>query len=715
MTYFKEINSNKNFININLSHLIANDLTNNAEEAIIIDTIFLNDSQITKSNIKDKINNIFNVDMDDYKLNEIIDELIKNGKIYCMKNILSLSPETLNDVNEINQKNTKIETVALDSWLDKYCLEYNENTDTFVKEQIKTCILKFIRILFLSHGSDCYNLITGIKQEQSFELNVIARKTINLFKFEKSIAANISNFLPHIFNNNYTSEQRSFLLLQLNKAVHYLSIFVERETQERILKAFEHMTIYIDTPILYRFLNLQGEKRFKIINNLVSICKKANIPLKVLNVTVKELERRISYDAKMIIEHPISVDFSKIGYDCRSEDNYLSAYWMERSKTGISPQDFNARFYSIRLILEHFGIEIDDKRYIENPQIQESKINLFKKVRTFCFRDDEEKGKKSDTAIEHDAECLAIIEHLQVPNASTALESRVLFLSSDWSLIRLQKYDYEYKQKVDLVVLPSQLLQIFNITTTVSDYLETFLGLFSSSATSFGANRLSNSSVQEIMSRLSCIKGSTPTLVEKVLVNQLIQQKFETAESEEDKFALIEDAAFLSIKETEEELDKINILSIKQQNELNIKEEEEKRKQEEIINLNLKINTLNEDIEETKTLNNRYLNSIKKNAHNKAKIKALVRLLFGYMGISIGYFAIIIIICSFIPYLCNISNNILIYIKKYSLTWQNESNNSMLSVLGLFCFAFIAGGIKLVKPGYKKLHEKYYDAEIKKL
>ncbi len=40
------------------------------------------------------------------------------------------------------------------------------------------------------------------------------------------------------------------------------------------------LVIYLDTTVLYRLLNLQGEKRYESIKKLINYCKEAQIKLK---------------------------------------------------------------------------------------------------------------------------------------------------------------------------------------------------------------------------------------------------------------------------------------------------------------------------------------------------------------------------------------------------------------------------------------------------
>ena len=136
-------------------------------------------------------------------------------------------------------------------------------------------------------------------------------------------------------------EQEAYLLIQLRKAIQYISMVVDAPTIDALLSSFQGIVVYLDTSILYRLLNLQGEQRFHSIKQLHSFCQAAQMKLKVFQCTVDELNRRISYDAKVIEKYPVPVSFASIGYNSRTDENYISTFWKARAQTGITAQDFN--------------------------------------------------------------------------------------------------------------------------------------------------------------------------------------------------------------------------------------------------------------------------------------------------------------------------------------------------------------------------------------
>lgn len=700
-------------INMQLSHMLADEIGASGDETAVLDTIHLSTASVTRDNLAGKVLSTFKIEIGNERLDRAVKRLIDSGKIVPSTTVLSLSPRTVEDINRASRENRSIEKEALDEW----CKDFSEQSESAYSkdelEQIRSIVLEFIRIFFLTHGADCYDFITGKKPQNNTKIDQIA-KTILQGKtgicHEKMVS-----YLIGLFTRQLSSAQESFLLLQLKKAVHYLSMVVEKTTLDTIFAAFNGITVYLDTTILYRLLNLQGNSRYESIRQLIAYCQKTCIGLKVFQCTVEEMKRRIRYDARVIAEHPTPVAFSAIGYKCRNEENYVSTFWKEQSKTGISARDFNYRYSDILAHLDSLGIEVDNQHYIIENNLQIQLNEMRQKVRDYGVSSD---YVKSDNAIEHDAECLTIIESLQRKNAASVIEARTMFLSTDWSLIRLQRIDHDYKLKTDLVALPSQLMQIFCLSTPNADYYEAFLGLFASSHTAFGTGQLNNSQIQEIMGRVASY-SEMPALAEKVLCNQLIQSKFTEQETEDSKAAIIDEAILEEVEQME--------VTLVQQLELigqkNTELEEKDRLLEEskaetsrlhhdniegnrnLTNLNARLEKIEEmqiKIKEENVELQKYRQIVyKQNAH-KARCFAFARTLFAYVLLTIGLFCIITSIGALVPFTSGIVEPMFSWLKS-SQSITGESTGDLVAILFPVGAFLTPCGAVMIKSGSKKL------------
>ena len=701
---------NKYNSTIQLSHLLASDIGINGDEATIVDAVYCSKVDITDSNLRMEIIGLFHVEIEQDRISNTVKRLIEDKKLYRIGNKLVLTPNTLDDISHVVLYNERVELSALDAWIEQYRQTLTFDLTSEVIELIKQCIVNFVKTFFLTHGADCYNLITGEKQNSRFDIESIAVDSVKLFIPEH--IDTLKPFLCQIFTLDMSCEQMSFLLQQLKKAIHYLSMVVDGQTKSAIMHQLDGLSLYLDTTILYRLFNLQGEKRYLPIKNLICFCRSAKISLKVFQTTLNEMKRRIDYDARVITNHPTPVSYASIGYKCRSSENYISTFWKEQSENGVSAKDFNFRHSNILTLLQEQNIVVDDFDYISEFNLKQKMIDFRGKIVNYDNTDPE--YQKSSNAIDHDAECLTNVEQLQIKNVSSAIESKTLFLSTDWCLYRLQRYDYEYKSKTDLVVLPSQLMQIFCMTAATIDYYEAFLGLFSSSRSSFGTSKLENSQIQEIMGRVALYKGTTPAFTERILANQLIQSSFSTQKTEEDKNDLIEDAMFSEVEKMEEILE-VNEKTIKQAQADNID------KVDRIDNLGRRIvalegtfNQTNEKLAEAEKTISKYEHQFAKQAAKKGKLKAFLRYLGGWTLIGIGGIVILICIIAIIPFTSHIVAPIFSWLNSSAIiVGEKNSSLGIITVSIPLGIAAITAGCWCVKLVFPKLVNDYTEKYLK--
>ena len=693
-------------VNMQLSHMISDGLGTAGTESAIIDTLSIIKKAATEKELPKLIENTLHIVISAADIHRGIEHLSSDGRIYKELDNILLTPSTIEEINELVQKNMAMEESALAQWCDQYANGIGEQLTEDIVFIVRDSLKRFICRFFLTHGADCYSLIAGKKEYDEAKAEAIAYEVMENVSSQHKSA--IQTFLTGLFTRDFTSEQQSFLLLQFKKAIHYLSMVVNEKTKQHLLSALEGLTLYLDTSILYRLFNLQGKQRYETMRSVVDYCLSSGIELKVLQETVDELKRRIKYDSKVIIEHPIPTSFAAIGYNARTTDNYISTFWNERKTTGISAEDFNFRYSDVIALLGQYSITIDSENYVEEKNLHEQVEHLRKKVTEYgTFKDDQ----KSENAIEHDAKCLATVEALQQKNSISALESKVLFLSTDWSLIKLQRTDHDYKEKPDFVVLPSQLLQLFSLTTSTVDYYETFIGLFSSTHLSFGTGKLDNEDIQQIMGRVSSY-SQNPDLAERVLSNQLVQAKFTLQETEEAKNGVIDEAILVEIQAMEERLSTKDKQLAEKQKALDEKEDqlissdkkntalsaERDALKDELKAARLSVETVTKRNEELETKVNAFEADQRKRKMRKFKAIRVIGIIVIILGLVLLLFSVL----SIIPNVGKITDPVWDYIQP-TLESRRLAQGDLINVLLVTGPLLMGGGFTLAKWSHGKI------------
>lgn len=717
-------------VNIQLSHMMASDIGAMGDETAVIDTIYQSHGTADRNNLASLILQYFSISMDHGRIQKVLRKLINEGTIIDFKGALSLSPATLDSLLTTINTNEATQTVATNQWIADY-----EQLTGFVfttPEELKCfkdTILEFIRRFFLTQGASSYGLITGDKHTDMSKVDEIVSKVVS--QCTKLSSDSLVQYLTNFFARSTTNEQRSFLFQQFKKAVQYLSMVVSPETKNRLYEAFDGVVLYLDTSILYRAMNLQGINRYEAIMSLFSFCKDAKITLRVFQCTVEELKRRINYDARVIEKHPTPVSFSSIGYKARHEDNYISTFWKEQSETGISASDFNFKYKDLLSQFDLLGIEIDEDSKLFSEEHKEKFNTLRPIVSKFGSFDIDD--RKSESAVDHDTECMVLVEQMQKKNATTAIESKFLFLSSDWSLMRLQRHDQEYKNRTDIVVLPSQMMQILYLSTPSIEYYEAFIGMFASSRSLFGTSLLNNEQMQEIMGRVASY-SQNPSFAERILRNQLIQNTFAAIEKEEERSSTIDEAIRDELAQMEIDLNKQTEIIKAKDNEIAKKEQELKREQKHrsvqtesleqsksrVENLEKRIADIEEKTRQTEGENTELL---KYKAYaietqiKKAKFKTLRAFIPGCLLILAGVVWIIISLLFLIPDTSHYVSFIIDWIRSGQDVGEISVDGAMGAIITL-SLAATAGGFAIVRKGWKhmfneNLHKVQKEIDLK--
>jgi len=514
----------------NLAHLNSSEIGASASENVVIDALYFSDTAKNIIDIPTIIFQRFGINMPDEIISSIIDRLLIERKLDIVdSNCYILNGYIRAELTKNKAIENEIRGRAVEIWLNNPDIFQSISVEQ--RDALENSIDIFLDKVFVIHGAASFKLIGSTISHEDFDIASIADEVSQIYSKHKSY---IQNKLPSIFTLYSDSDVISYLKLKINKAIAYLSAVMPKDIHASICDRLNGTIIYLDTSVLYRLLNLQGENRYFSVKNAIELCQKNGAIFKVSAETYTELKTRIKYDSKVLIEHPIRTDLAAFGYKYRTSDNYVSSYWERTAKTGISVADYNSFYSNVDIVLsEEHKIEIeqttvDEEFFLKSVEDFYSKINLF-----------DAHNEKSPNSAWHDAYCLAYVKKQQLRNVSVAIDTKCLFLTTDTMLIKLQEKDSELKENASLVLTPSQLVQIFSFTTNAGDYVETFASLFSSASIGRNKSLYTNDDIQEILSRISHYNSYSPSISEKVLENQLLSDKFKSSESDSEKEELI--------------------------------------------------------------------------------------------------------------------------------------------------------------------------------
>lgn len=203
-----EVNEMAIDVNMQLSHMISEGLGTAGTESAIIDTLSIIKKATTEKELPKLIEKSLHIVVSEADIHRGIEHLCSEGRIYKELEKILLTPSTIEEINELVQKNMAIEESALAQWCDQYSIIIDEQLSDDIIIVVRDSLKRFVCRFFLTHGADCYSLIAGRKEYDEAKAEAIACEVMeNVFSQHKS---SIQSYLTGLFTRDFTPEQQSF-------------------------------------------------------------------------------------------------------------------------------------------------------------------------------------------------------------------------------------------------------------------------------------------------------------------------------------------------------------------------------------------------------------------------------------------------------------------------------------------------------------------------
>ena len=509
-----------------LSHQVGDHLKSDTIKSVILDTIFKSQTAITSDSIYQEIESLFGVLIDRGQLEEAMEELIDHSFVHRDGTGALVLSDTMCTEMQLKQ-------LESESYRKKAILEWAKENDVALDQENETAAIVdfFVRSVFIKHGANSYSLISGRQSSEQFEIDIIEENVLRKYspaKF-KDLTGKLKKILSYPFSDNTIHYLRD----NARKATAYLASILSEDQISSLESHLSELIIYLDTNVIYRLLGLQGNERADAVEKSINFCVERGVKVRVSAETLKELNHVINSEAQLIIKYPTKSSLAKEGYRLRSTDNYVSTFWAENAKTGVSAHDFNQKYKNIELLLRARGIEVEPVVVNADPVIN-SANELYEKLTHI-------RAKSDSTAdvIWHDAYNMAYIKFQQKVTASSAIETGCLFMTTDQSLSLLQRTDSNLKNNPEICISPSQILQIFAFNRAKIEYYDTFIKLFSSATINYYQSSYENQEIADIIGRLSQYQTIDDAVAIRILENQLLDTAYKHAETNEEKEEII--------------------------------------------------------------------------------------------------------------------------------------------------------------------------------
>jgi len=510
-----------------LAHFAASPNPSIIREDLVKNALYRMKKHTTPEELKEFIEAEFGCSISQQEITIIIKGLLrKNSILTSGTNQYFLGVETIKEIETKLLEFQDLESNVITRWEDEIKSDYQLD-EKFIKELSEQLKL-FCYNLFYLHGVESKKIISS---EVSDVTNNDIGSLINDCNFTTEEIKEIAKIEYVKFLGSSDMHNLNYLDYLYNRAISFLSQVCDPEVLKVLKNNLSGTDIYIDTNILFRLIGLQGEKRQKSIEETIKLCSQFGIKIKVTTRTISEFDHTIERFYKYILANPAPRSMFEVAYQYRNTDNFISIFWKEAHETGIEPKDFYERYRSIDLILKERNIDIVDTTRLES-ELKDVTDEIISKYNMFI---DENGIDRHLSVVEHDCFHISFIKQLQGNNVRRFTDAKAFFLTADHSLLRFQNQEYNLRNTIPLILLPSNIITIFSfITPKESRNVDFFLSFFSNN---FYSTRISNETIQKIISKISHVRNS-PTIAEKILANDSIINRYMefTEESEQQLF-----------------------------------------------------------------------------------------------------------------------------------------------------------------------------------
>ena len=344
---------------IRLAHYVpfeSFDLAATTKNDLVLNALFIENTALTATEIKEKISVFLGCNLDLQTIQNSLKSLTDDNLITQSKDKYILS---FNCYSIMKSKVTEIwafQEEVIEEWINESIKPQFGELDSVEIISLKDQLIQFLSILFLHHGAASKALI---ENEYLTDENLTTNEIIEGLSFRSQSLKLIAKKEYPLFLGSTSANIRRYLEQLIEKAFRYLTTICDPNILEGIKHSIQGKDLYLDSSTVYRLLNLQGEHRYLLVRDVVNLCREFGLNLKVSVMTLKELERRISFDSRVLLEYPTPVALSAVGYKYMTEENFVSTYWRIAKRQGIEITDFISKYRNIDIVLEEEGIEVE--------------------------------------------------------------------------------------------------------------------------------------------------------------------------------------------------------------------------------------------------------------------------------------------------------------------------------------------------------------------
>jgi exonuclease VII large subunit len=473
---------------------------------------------------------------------DAIGRLDADGKLRRENNFaVALGSDARREIQEQTRSGDQLRRVLTAEWLDSIdqtlSSRMQERLNALQRVQLEADLDLFVSQLVRYHGVE---VATFLYPAADALRNQLLLEDDSLYSVlgpsaDEVLSALRREFLPR-FVREATPRRAVYIADRLHRAFVLQVLQVDASASQLFRDAITPKDLFLDTNFVFRALGLQGEVLRTTAREVLTLSKRLGHDLWITTRTLAELEYVVKQQSEWLARGPDIPEYlAGVASEFIARNDYVSAYWKNRVRTGITANEFRERFSNIQLQLENleislFALEGSNLPSAEQITVESSALKSYK-------------PSADHRVVEHDVFHKLFIERRRESKAGREpfgwYEATDLFLTFDNSLptYALERAGQQYAHRVPFCLMANEWLQLlYFVCPDVDIEPTTFVSLINSPylESYFSASAIDRDVVRRIVGTMAEVGEYRPEVARKIFTDRAIRKRLNAARNQEE-------------------------------------------------------------------------------------------------------------------------------------------------------------------------------------
>lgn len=350
----------------------------------------------------------------------------------------------------------KLEKEVIDEWKNEISDKYDNQKD--IKDnlfRLESILHQFISKMFIRHGVETVSLLYPGENKIKNWLRENGNQVFEaLVKLDNAFFENIVKIeIPRFFQSQDT-KRNQYISNLFNSSFFWHLVQVDEKCSKLLQNITRGQNLILDNNILYSLVGLHGKDALESAHSMLKFANELGYELIVTTKTIDEFQNTLRWQlAEAREKPPLSSSLAKIALEELGENNFITVYWSELVRKGVSIEEFIAEISHLDNILDGLNIGTFNKFRKDIEESEELKDEM-STLRKAC-------GDHINIhVVEHDAFHRILIRKLRKGNKYNFNKAKAWFLTHDHKLPQYSKVARKGQDHLPFCITTNEWIQI---------------------------------------------------------------------------------------------------------------------------------------------------------------------------------------------------------------------------------------------------------------